>query len=918
MGKTKRIAKLALDTVYIAVVVGVLGVALWAYLHFIHSGQIETFTVELYGETYQMLAPQWLALGLAIPVVWLLRKWSLSDLPWLQSLISVTLRSLLILALCLGLTRIVRTNYDSKICTVLVVDVSRSVPQSLLDQIEQYVQEVNTNRGQNAVRLVTFAREAREVALESNGNVDFEIERFEEEALGLESNLGPALRLAYGLFPQNHLRRIVVMSDGNLNRGDLLAEIHEAGRFGVQLYLKEFDYQQPDEVLIHSVDVPDGIEVSEPFDVTIDLFSTYEGEVEIEIDLGEGFTAQTFDFNVQPDEIVHHRARLEVSYPGERLMTFELDAERDTFDDNNQYEYIVDVPGRPQVLYIEGESRQSQYLERALDDERNSQVDFDLEPRNENGFPDDLDEMLRYDLIMLSDVEAGDISRSAMRNLREYVRDYGGSFIMIGGEDSFGPGGYQGTIMEEILPVTFEAQRNESMPSVALVLVIDRSGSMDGLPLEMAKDAARAVVEMLAPHDRIGVIAFDDNPHTVVRLQRASNRIRIESDIARISSGGGTDIYPALEEAYFELLDSSARTKHVILLSDGEAPTEGISDLVRDMRSDDISVSTIALGSGADTSLLEMIADLSNGHFYQTDDADHIPQLFVQDASQVTRSSIVEEPFRPVEVSSSEATRRIDFTEVPYLLGYISTRPRRSATVGLETDLGEPLYAYWRFGRGLTAVFTSDCKNRWMTEWIGESVYRRFWAQVVHHLMREQDDEDETLDMDVFVRDGRGGVTIDVFGDDGSFINAIVSTLHVSGPNGEEFEVPLEQTAAGRYEATFDVPTYGSYQLEAEHTLNGEPYAVSTATLPNPYPDEYLVVGANYASLRQAITLGGGQINPEIVELFDPQGEKIAFEEDLWPYFLFAALGLLLLDVLMRRVRLYGKTALEWSAVTRG
>lgn len=910
-------AKRAFALAYLVVVIGVFCAGVWAFRHFVTGPGVDTIRFP-YGEgqTIEMLSPRWLAIALLVPLLWLMRMRSLSDLPWLQQLLNVSLRSLLLLTLCLAATQIVVTDYDSEITTIVLIDVSESVPDTLVAAAQEYAQELYDARGRNEVRIVTFAEGAQELRIPAGAETVPAIARFGEDR-GLQSNLGSALRFAYGLYPPDHLKRAVIVSDGNVNRGDVLSEAYAAARYGIRLYSEELSYERAEEVLIRGVEFPPGITANEPFHITVDVFSTFDGQITLDLTQNEFRDIRGRRFPVRAGVVEQLDIVAEVYEPGRRTFEIEIEAEQDRFTDNNRIVHVVDVRGRQQVLYVEGESRRSTYLQRALDEERNSRVNFDLDVRSSRGFPSEASEMENFDLIILSDVEARRLSRSSMSALEDYVRG-GGSFLMVGGENSFGPGGYTGTVMEEMLPVTFEGRRHESMPSVALMIAIDRSGSMDGLNLDMAKDAARAAVDLLGPQDRVGVIAFDTEAREIVRLQRASNRVSIQRDIGRITTGGGTDLYPALEAAYLDLVTTRARVKHVILLTDGEAPYDGISELVSQMRYDRITVSTVGVGSGTDRTLLEMIADISGGRFYYTSSAHSIPQIFIQETSQVARTNFVEEPFRPSIVTNSVATRGIDFSTVPYLLGYVTTRAKSRATVGLQTETGEPLYAYWRYGRGRTAVFTSDCKNRWMVEWIRDPVYQRFWAQVVTHLMRRQQEEDESLDLDVGIRDGRGWVAADAIGPDDRFINGMESTITVTGPSGVPMEVNLEQRAAGRYEGEFDLTDYGSYLLEGVHTLEEEDFAVSLASLANPYPDEYLDVQDDQSLIQQAVRLGGGTVGPTIQALYDPGDEKMPTDREIWPYFVFAALGLLIVDLLFRRIRLYGRTALDWARITAG
>jgi uncharacterized protein YegL len=460
-------------------------------------------------------------------------------------------------------------------------------------------------------------------------------------------------------------------------------------------------------------------------------------------------------------------------------------------------------------------------------------------------------------------------------------------------------------------PVTFDMQRQRDLPSLAILLVIDRSGSMDGLKLEMAKDAALAVVDLLGPQDMVGVIAFDDVPDVVVDMQSAANRSRIRTDIGRIGVGGGTDIYPAMVEAYAEMIGTPARIRHVIVLTDGQAPWNGISEITSNLRSDGITVSSVAVGREADRSLLEMISELGGGRFYATNDPNNIPQIFVQETSQVARTNLVEEPFRPVPNRRSQALRGIDWTQVPYLLGYVQTRARPTAEVLLETENGEPLLARWRQGLGRVGVFTSDIKNRWSVEWVRSRVYPQFWAQVVRDMMRVR--SEDTLAMDVRIHNGEARIIVDAIDNNDRFINQLQSHAEITGPAGTSIAVDLLQTAAGRYEAVVPLPEYGPYQVEAEHELDGDTVAISFASMTYPYPDELQTVEPRPELGRRAAQLGGGSINPTPAELWDAGDDLAEFKQELWPYALFAALALLIIDLLMRRVRMFGLKPIAWS-----
>jgi hypothetical protein len=443
--------------------------------------------------------------------------------------------------------------------------------------------------------------------------------------------------------------------------------------------------------------------------------------------------------------------------------------------------------------------------------------------------------------------------------------------------------------------------------------VIDKSGSMNGPKMELAKDAAAATAEMLSVDDYIEVIGFDSQPVRVVRMQSARNRLQILRDIGRLQARGGTAIFPALDMAYQDLVVTRARIKHVILLTDGQTQESGIPELVQAMYAEGITVSLVGLGTDTNRSLLTHLATLGGGRAYFTTDPHNIPRIFMRETSYVARSNVVEEYFQPSVAEPADFLRGIDIARAPFLHGYVATRAKPApAQVTLVSDLGEPILARWRVGLGWALAWTSDVKNRWSVEWLRWPGYSRFWAQLVREHMRQR--RRQTLDMTAEVHDGRVRVVVDAIGGDDEFLNGLESRVHVEGPMGADTtetrvsaDYELRQTAPGRYEARFPLEQYGSFVLTAVHERDGRTVAESSARLSNPYPREYSALEPDVALLERAAALTGGSVDPSLDQLFDPMGEHIEHHEELWPRLLLAALMLFLVDLLLRRVRLFDR-----------
>jgi Ca-activated chloride channel family protein len=610
--------------------------------------------------------------------------------------------------------------------------------------------------------------------------------------------------------------------------------------------------------------------------------------------------------------------------PGEVTYSLEVtDAAEDHFHENNRATAVAAVVGMPVVLYVDGNPARASYLSSALSAQ---QLNVDtVDP-----LPTSLREAERYDFIILSDMPAERVSLTQQETIEQYVRDLGGGFLFAGGENGYGLGGWYHTTIERLLPVRMDAEKRRDEPEVAMALVIDRSGSMQGLPLEMAKQAAKATADTLAADDLLEVIAFDSQPTRIVRMTPAKHSARIQSDIARIQAGGGTEIFSALDSAYQVLSTTRAKRKHVVLLTDGQAPQNGIRDLVQAMAAENITVTTVGLGGGVDESLLRMVSDVGGGRFYKVLDPQSLPRIFTRETEMVSRSAAVEEYFQPRVVSPADFLRGIDISGAPFLHGYIATKLKPSpAQEILESELGEPILARWRVGLGFAMAWTSDVKNLWAVEWLRWPQFGQFWSQLVREHMRPKKRQVFDMRAQVDAATGHVRVAIDAIGNDDAFQNGLEASLTVSGPEGSGSppgtlprRVPMPQVAPGRYAADFPLERYGSFLLHAslEQPIDEAPghapgvgsrktatVAESFGHVTNPYPREYLALAPDVETLARAAAVTGGGIDPAPAAVFDPAGEAIRYHEDLWPRFVAGAIALFLLDLFVRRVRLFDR-----------
>ncbi len=850
---------------------------------------------------YAVEAPAALGLLAVLPLLLWAASGSLTDLPLGQRILSLLLRVTLALVIALALARTSTVHDATRVSAVFMVDVSDSVTDQDLGRAAAVIRDTRASDPDADVRLLTFARRTRQVELPERIEALPELAR--HAGGGSETDAQAALQMAYGLFPPGHLRRAALLSDGRETRGELLREAQRARRFGVRLFAQPLTEGSPREIAVRELELPRQIEVGESFEVRAHVFSSRAGRAKLrlyqgpvlngldsvrEVELAQGDNELAFKSIVRTAGEVAYRLTLEP-------------LSDDRFSENNGASATAVVPGRPTVLIVEEKPAHARHLASAL-----NSADFEVEVRPATALPRSLAEITRYDFVILSDVAASRVVGQPMEVIERYVRDVGGGFMMAGGEQSFGLGGYQGTRMESLLPVRMDSERRKDEHSLALALVIDTSGSMSGIKIELAKEAARAAAELLGADDSLAVIGFSGQPERKVRMQSARNRLRIGQNISRLRAQGGTAIFPALDMAFQDLLSTRARIKHVILLTDGQTQEGGIPELVQAMGAERITVSTVGLGGDVNRRLLQEAANLGGGRAYFTSDPHNVPRIFTRETTTVGRSSAVEDLIQPLPAEPADFMKGIDLRRAPYLRGYVATQVKpRPAQVIIRSELGEPLLARWRVGLGWSMAWTSDIKHRWSVDWLRWRELPRFWGQLVREHMRRK--RHQELPLGVSLSRGVATVTVDALGPDDRFHNGLESELRIEGPldsGARTVETRiLRQVAPGRYEARVPLERHGTFALSAVHRDGDRVIARSHGQLSHPYSPEYAALAADVRLLDLASTAtGGGRLRPG--ELLDPGDEEISAREPLWPRLLMLALMLFLIDLALRRVRL--------------
>ncbi len=852
----------------------------------------------------EITRPLLLLLLLFLPALYYGYRRSLVDLSRTQRVISLVVRIIIVVLLILSVADVQYLKTDDKLAVMFLADISDSISDDGLTKATDYVNEALKSRdGNQQSGLIAFTDKAEVVrALLKNGDEpDAELKLTEvkqawletDEDAGDTTNIAQAIETAWGTFPANANKRIVLITDGVETQGDAVHTALRGKDFGIQIDTVPLYPSDEPEVMVQRLDMPAQVKQGAPFNVEVLIHSNHEDVAEIRL------FKNKFEVAKQEARLEEGENRVVFTQTAMDSGTLTYDAlcrsTKDTRYDNNRALGIVSVSGKPKVLLIDENESQARYLTRALEDAK-----IRVDVRNGLGVPNELADLQNYELVIFSNVPANRLTQNQMELIRTYVQDLGGGFMMLGSENSFGLGGYYKTPIEAILPVHTDTEKKKETPSLAMVLVIDKSGSMGGIKIELAKAAARATVELLGKRDKIGVVAFDGSPFWIAEMHDASDKLYLSDQIGSITASGGTNLYPALEQAYFALTETTAKLKHVIVLSDGQSQDGDWYGIASSMRNERITISTVGIGSGADMNLLGNLANWGGGRDYFTQDPYSIPQIFAKETVTASKSAIIDEPFIPQRIKPTQVLSGIDLELAPFLLGYVATQPRPTAEVFLVSDRGDPLLASWQYGLGKSVAFTSDAKARWASDWLDWGGYGKFWTQLVRDTMRKA--TLSNFQAEIRKEKGIAHLAIDALDDAGDFLNQLENDVSLISPDLKKKQLAVTQTAPGRYELDFPTKDVGPYFLNVMQKQAGEVVNTQVTGTVVSYPQEYLVHNADDALLTQLAAVSGGKFNASAEDAFRPPEKQVALRIHLWRPFLITALFLLLVDIALRRV----------------
>jgi uncharacterized membrane protein len=808
------------------------------------------------------------------------------------------LRCVLLVMLLVSLTKPTIPRWADRLNVTFLMDMSDSVSLAARESAYRFaVQSAANMQPGDQAGVVVFGEEA---IVDQPLRATAKLERPQAQVGGRGTNLAQALQLGLATAPPGQANRFVLLTDGRQNQGNALAVAQAAKDAGADIYYVPAPLTFPQEVVVESMVLPQEVKFGEPFQAKVVAWSQAETQGRLSLYRNAEFLGSQVVRLSPGKNVFTYRQSLEQS--GIHVYQAALDVDGDTIEENNRAVGTLVVRGRPQVLLAEKDRNQAQALAAAL---RSQHVDVTVVEADK--IPKDMAGLQKYDGLILSNVSSLKMTKKQMENIRDYVREQGGGLVMLGGEESFGLGGYYRTPIEEALPVTMEVKQKIEIPSLAVVLSIDRSGSMamttdeKVTKLDIAKEAAHLVVDLLDDRNEVGVMSWDTEFIWDAPVKPARDKQGIHHAISTIKAGGGTDGYPALKEAYQILFDRPALLKHVIFLSDGQMTRGDFSGLLRRMAKDKITVSTVAIGKDADVPLMVDVAKWGRGRFYYTEDDSTIPRIFTLETQLASKASLVEQPFKATVASPAhEAIQEIDWKEAPPLGGYVATSMKSSADLVLMTHQEDPLLATWRYGLGRSVAFTSDAKPKWGVLWVRWGGFNKFWSQVTRWTLRTGTRSDTVAT--VSRSDNVGEVLVDAIDPKGEFINFLDTQVGVVSPDKTRTVVDLEQIGSGRYRGRFPASQEGVYLVGMAQRRADQMVGSQLAGLVVPYGQEFRDLGVDETLLRELSELTGGGMLTEPKDAFLQNRHKSRLSVDIWPWLVGMVAVLLIPEVALRRI----------------
>ena len=814
-------------------------------------------------------------------------------------LVRLTLLGLFILAL--AEPRIVWRN--NGLALVYTMDISDSMGEKVSDNSLNYILKTADGKPEkDEAGLVVFGRDA---AVELPPRLSFPFEVINSRVAKDGTDIAKGLSLAAAVVPEDKQGHLVLISDGVETEGNVRGILDDlkARHIAVDVLPVQYDYQN--EVWLERLDLPRQVRIGETYEASVLLDSLQPGDGKLVLrENGKVIAEQQVHYDRGKNR---YTLPLYFREPGyyEYVATIEPPPGKDGWQQNNTAINFLYLKGEGKVLLVtdpQGDPRDSETLVKALKDAKRL-----VEVRSAFEFPRDAMSLMPYDCVVFVNVPADSFDPTQLQALRDAVYNEGIGFLMVGGKNSFGPGGYHRTPIEEALPVDMDIAQKKVMPKGALVIVLHTCEFPEGNV--WAKRIAKEAIRVLGAQDEAGVLIFGPGgDQWVFPLTPVSEYDKMVTLINQCEPSDMPSFESIMQMGLTGLKASDAAAKHMIIISDGD-PSPPTQDLVKQFIAAKISVSTVVINphGGEDIPVMQSLASVTGGRHYLVMNPDELPSIFIKEAKTLKRSMIQNITFVPTVEFYSPVLKGID--SMPPLHAYVLTTPKaRSVTIlkAPSKDEVNPVLSTWRFGLGKTAAFTSDLSPNWGSDWVQWDKYQAFVKQLMIEISRVEQRSD--LNMQSFASGDEGVILVDDYFPQESMLEI---QAQVSGPDGRETTLSLKQTGPRRYEGRFPLWGKGRYQIALagvgagrnEQTLGG--FVVA-------YSSEYLRFRSDPITLREIARRTGGRIltgQETGKDLFAIPREPKETSRPIVDWILILLACLVPLDVGVRRVQL------DWSVI---
>jgi len=828
---------------------------------------------------------------------------SLSHMSKLHLAISTAWRILVLTIFSAALANPFIKSHQQKICMAVLVDVSESIPSDSFGKTKSIVDSIEKSKPKGSpLFLMAFADRAIPIS-----KMDLEKAPliFEKKLDRSKTNILSSIHQAEALIPRDCTRRLVIFTDGNDTERNPSTIADNLSSSGIEIIpFPARGETEKSEIIVENIITPESVKINSPFTSTIEISSSKKNPA----------TIRLFDIPEKHEPTLLEQREVElnegknsikftpsVSIEGKHILRAEVDAPQtaELFTTNNEF-YAGFMANAPEeILYIEGEPSRGGYLRSALS--KNGYSVKMLSPSFLSS-----GNLENFEAVFLSDIPYNELPSPSFGKIKAYVHG-GGIFVFSGGKNSYGVGGYRGSPFESFLPVSMDVEKELQKPQSAVVMALDKSGSMSGTPIKMLREAAKASIATLDPDTLVGIISFDYSPTKLVKIQPAKNKFMIESLISKLTAGGGTNILSALQMAYDEIAPVKARKKHILLMTDGQSSHIGIEQILLKSAGHGITISTIGLGSNVDRGFLEKIAVSTGGKSYFTSNPENLPRFMIQDMRIVTPPAIVE------GVIDVKVQKYLPFIgkiggNFPYLRGYNLTSSKGgSAITCLVSEKNDPILAMWRQGKGWVVAFTSDVKSRWGAPWVGWNSFGKFWVELIRFLAgKEKKEKEEIGKIETTIDGKRVLVSIDLIDEAREeFVTGAYAegTFFRFGDSSQK-TFKLEETAPGHYTGDFLIDDYGSYFVNLEISTNSGFIKKGSTTLNIPYPLEYRKIGANNEILHLISEKTTQKKEWKIDKIWSKPRKDIEYKKSIRDLLILLLLLMIPIDIAIRRLPL--------------